>query len=233
MAADKVAATADQRETLMKLEAVFMPHATKQRMEIYDKGTNDYARFVHYTSAEAALNIIRSKRIWMRSTMCMSDHREVQHGYDIVRKVLSENENAKRFFAALDASVPGVAEESFKLFDQWWNDIRFSTYITSISEHDDSEDAHGRLSMWRGFGGNNTAPSRHSSKASKTLTGDRRIANHGQPRRVLTRTGSSRRARPGHPECTDGFRLLSNSRPVSDRVDRLYHAGGRRRLHET
>jgi hypothetical protein len=43
------------------------------------------------------------------------------------------------------------------IINQWWNDIRFSTYITSISEHDDSEDFHGRLSMWRAFGGSNVA----------------------------------------------------------------------------
>jgi hypothetical protein len=152
-----VATTPEQLETLMRLEAIFMPHATKRRMEIYSDGTKDYARFVHYTSAEAALSIIRSKRIWMRSTMCMSDYREVQHGYELLLKVLSRDGNAKRFFAALDACVPGAAEESFKLFDQWWNDIRFSTYITSISEHDDTEDAHGRLSMWRAFGGGNAA----------------------------------------------------------------------------
>jgi hypothetical protein len=34
------------------------------------------------------------------------------------------------------------------------NDIQFNTYITSISEHDAKEDLHGRLSMWRAFGGN-------------------------------------------------------------------------------
>jgi hypothetical protein len=134
-----------------------MPHATKRRLEMYGNGTKDHARFVHYTSADAALSIIRSKRIWMRSTMCMSDYREVQHGYERLRKVLSTNGNAKRFFDVLHACVPGAAQESFKLFDDWWNDIRFSTYITSISEHDDSEDSHGRLSMWRAFGGSNAA----------------------------------------------------------------------------
>jgi hypothetical protein len=29
-----------------------------------------------------------------------------------------------------------------------------NTYISSISEHEDGEDSHGRLSMWRAFGGN-------------------------------------------------------------------------------
>ena len=83
--------------------------------------------------------------------------REIQHGYDILNKVFSVNANLGRFHATLDACVPNAAAEAFTLFNQWWNDIRFSTYITSISEHDDNEDFHGRLSMWRAFGGGNVA----------------------------------------------------------------------------
>jgi hypothetical protein len=39
------------------------------------------AKFVHYTTAEAALSIIRSKRLWMRNATCMADYSEVTHGY--------------------------------------------------------------------------------------------------------------------------------------------------------
>jgi hypothetical protein len=35
--------------------------------------------------------------------------------------------------------------------------IQTRTYIASVSEHDPSEDQHGRLSMWRAFGVNTTA----------------------------------------------------------------------------
>ena len=42
-----------------------MPHYTKRRNVLYDNRTKDYARFVHYTSADAALKIINSKRVWM------------------------------------------------------------------------------------------------------------------------------------------------------------------------
>ena len=38
-------------------------------------------------------------------------------------------------------------------FNNSWSDIRLNTYITCVSEHQDSEDKHGRLSMWRAFGG--------------------------------------------------------------------------------
>jgi hypothetical protein len=39
------------------------------------------------------------------------------------------------------------------MFNESWRNIQFNTYISSISEHQDSEDQHGRLSMWRAFGG--------------------------------------------------------------------------------
>src|SRR5437762_4829055 len=51
----------------------------------------------------------------------------------------------------LNACSPNLAEDSIALFDGWLNDIRFNTYICSVSEHEDAETGHGRLSMWRGF----------------------------------------------------------------------------------
>jgi hypothetical protein len=152
------------------LERIFMPYATRQRDEAYKEQTgkslyegpnDDPLRFVHYTSAEAALSIIRTKRIWMRNTSCMSDYREVQHGFDILQRYFSDKEKSDKFSAALDACAPGVAQEAIKIFGQWWAhpevSTRFNTYITSISLHRLDEDQHGRLSMWRAFGGQNTA----------------------------------------------------------------------------
>jgi hypothetical protein len=141
----------------IKLHSIFWPHGMEKRQKFYKNpltGKNPSARFVHYTSAEAALNIIRSKRIWMRNATCMTDYSEVQHGFSILREFFVNQENLKAFTGVLDAFFEGAALEAIKLFDQWWRDIQFNTYITSISEHDDSEDVRGRLSMWRAFGGN-------------------------------------------------------------------------------
>jgi len=155
----------EQIQRALKLESIFMPHARKQRDEIYKKQTGFEAgvstepiRFVHYTSAEAALSIIKSKRIWMRNTTCMTDYREVQHGFEILQKFFSDKSKTGAFVAALDVCVPGAAMEAINLFNQWWqtipsHNIQLNTYITSISEHDPKEDLHGRLSMWRAFGG--------------------------------------------------------------------------------
>src|ERR1700693_3098635 len=75
----------------IRLEGIFTPLARKQREEFYKRdpvtgAVTDSARFVHYTSAEAALSIIKSKRIWMRNAMSMADYREVQHGFDIYQR---------------------------------------------------------------------------------------------------------------------------------------------------
>jgi hypothetical protein len=82
----------------------------------------------------------------------MIDFRELQHGFETLRNFFApDNPNRGEFVQALDACCDGVGQEAFALFDHWWNDIQFSTYVASISEHDDKEDQHGRLSMWRAF----------------------------------------------------------------------------------
>jgi hypothetical protein len=64
-----------------------MPQARKQRDEHHAREVHEGgARFVHYTSAESALSIIKSKHLWMRNTTCMTDFREVQHGFDILAR---------------------------------------------------------------------------------------------------------------------------------------------------
>ena len=141
----------------VKLEGIFMPQARKQRdgyrQQVTSGAIPDSLRFVHYTSADAALKIIRSKRVWMRNTMCMSDYREVQHGFDMIAKFFADEPKKNQFIKALDVCAPGAAAEAISRFNNWWSDIRRNTYIASISEHDTREDFHGRLSMWRAFGG--------------------------------------------------------------------------------
>jgi hypothetical protein len=133
----------------MKLEGIFRPHAHKHRGDFVAKNQ----RFAHYTSADNALKIIKSKRLWMRNTTCMTDYSEVAHGYRTLVSFFSDDARRKAFTDALDLSAPGAAMEALTLFDQWWNQLQFNSYVASISEHADSEDLHGRLSMWRAFGG--------------------------------------------------------------------------------
>jgi hypothetical protein len=147
----------DQFKRLRRLSAIFMPYAAKQIDETYDideswNFDNRSARFVHYTTADAALKIIKTKRVWMRNALCMADYREVQHGFDILHRYFADQTRIAPFYQAIDLCWPDAAREAITLFNGWLPDILANTYIASLSKHDDSEDSHGRLSMWRGFG---------------------------------------------------------------------------------
>lgn len=150
-------------QTAVRIEKIFIPYGMRQREAAFDRQRADRAgngpdevRFAHYTTAEAALNIIRTKRIWMRNTTCMVDYREVQHGFDILRDYFSP-ERIKQFADALDKSVPGAAVEAINRFDGWWqNNLSLNLFVACVSEHSSKEDVHGRLSMWRAFGSGST-----------------------------------------------------------------------------
>jgi hypothetical protein len=145
-------------EQMLTLESIFMPQAGRQRETAIKGQTKEgnaspsYLRFAHYTSAEAALSIIESKRVWMRNALCMPDYREVQLGMDYLRGFLNQGSNHDLFVSEFDQCASGAAQEALTRFDEWERDIRLDTYVSCISEHDSDEDAHGRLSMWRAFG---------------------------------------------------------------------------------
>jgi hypothetical protein len=79
----------------------------------------------------------------------MSDYSEVQHGF----RRLDPQPGLKSLIDLLDRDFANAGAEALDLFGKWRQDTQLETYITSISEHDASEDMHGRLSMWRAFGG--------------------------------------------------------------------------------
>ncbi len=86
-----------ERELTRKLEGIFMPEARKIRDAFYANSR----RFVHYTSADAALKIIKTKRLWMRNTTCMIDYREVEHGFEMFRSFFSNEEKRRARRSAL------------------------------------------------------------------------------------------------------------------------------------
>jgi hypothetical protein len=153
----KAAVTPEMWERGIRLANIMLPYAMKQTREFFQREPGQtHGRLVHYTAAEAALNIIRTKRFWMRNTNCMSDYSEVQHGFDIFNRFFSDSAKHKSFTEALDDCMPGVGSEAITAFNNSWSDIRLNSYIACLSEHQDSEDSNGRLSMWRAFGGTAT-----------------------------------------------------------------------------
>jgi hypothetical protein len=144
----------DEVQRRARLEGIFMPFARQRRESLFGPISDLKApRFVHYTSAEAALSIIRSKGIWLRNAKCMDDYSEVELGYKMLRDALLDAETDQKFRSCLDGIGAGIAQRVIDLFHHVSSDISLNTYLASLSEHDDSENQHGRLSMWRAFGG--------------------------------------------------------------------------------
>ncbi|HEU0217922.1 MAG TPA: DUF2971 domain-containing protein [Stellaceae bacterium] len=141
--------TAEQKTAVDQLETVFFAHAKKRR----DQLTQDNLRLVHYTTAENAINIIRSRTFWMRDTRSMTDFREVEHGYSKLFEYFTQQPGKRdAFCAALDQYHADAGRDALKRYDDWWTHIRTTTYICCFSEHSNEEDSYGRLSMWRAYG---------------------------------------------------------------------------------
>lgn len=148
--------TPELRAEAERLAKVFMPYATQRYLDYFNKTPGQrFGQLVHYTTAEAALKIIQTKRFWMRNTNCMADYREVQYGFGIFKSFFDDETKRKKFTDALDECSVGAAVEGIGLFNQAWNNtIPMETYIASLSEHRQDEKDRGRLSMWRAFGTN-------------------------------------------------------------------------------
>lgn len=127
---------------------IFFPDAYSRLLAMRAEGS----RLVHYTSAEVGMSIIQNSAVWMRNTMTMNDFSEVEHGLECINAAWDSVEG-RRLHAAVDAIHPGTAEATQEQFNLWLPDMRADTYIACVSEHPPSEDGHGRLSMWRAYGG--------------------------------------------------------------------------------
>lgn len=130
-----------------QMRSVFFSYATKRQKKVEKEDIG----FVHYTSAEVAVQIIKNREIWMRNVQTVNDYREVDHGYDCLNAAL-KSPHGETFKNALNAAFPEMYEKLMGTFRAWFPGMRHDTYITCVSEHLNSENKFGRLSMWRAYG---------------------------------------------------------------------------------
>lgn len=126
----------------------FFPYAS----EATDRVTQLGGRFVYYTTAATAMQIIHNREIWMRNTLVMNDYMEVEHGLNCIVDAY-KSPAGSQLDTALDACFPGIATDIKSLFDAWIPGFRRDTFVACLSEHPPEEDQYGRLSMWRAYGG--------------------------------------------------------------------------------
>lgn len=119
--------------------------------ECYQDIVANDRRFVHYTSADTALKIVRNGELWLRNATVMNDFSEITHGLNIIETAFA-SEAGNRFKAALEDIHQGSLDQVNALYQSWQQDWQFETYIACVSVHRDAEDRSGRLSMWRAYG---------------------------------------------------------------------------------
>lgn len=128
------------------INRVLMPYATEAQARV-EGGT----RFVHYTSAKSALEILQSRCMWMRNATCMNDYNEMRDGLRCLVEAFHTPAGTV-FNEALNDCHAGLAAELDAKFTAAAPNLIEHTYITCLSEHSDDEELYGRLSMWRAYG---------------------------------------------------------------------------------
>ena len=108
-------------------------------------------KMAHYTTAANAALILKNQSLWLRNAAVMNDFSEVAYGNSCLHQALETGLGAR-----LNKAVDNVHVGLFKSVAERLNNLdlhtRLHTYLTSFSAHD-PQDYHGRLSMWRAYGG--------------------------------------------------------------------------------
>lgn len=130
-----------------RLLKIFYPDDAEQLSKI----ESENIRFAYYTSADVAKQIIDKKEIWLRNATVMNDFLEITYGLDLTKKAFG-SAPWKDIMSAANSVLPGIQEKVMAHFNYWDRYLPTETYLTCLSLHDDKEDEHGRLSMWRAYG---------------------------------------------------------------------------------
>lgn len=125
-----------------ELSNLFFSYSIKEKERIQ----KDNIHFAHYTSADAAIKIIRNKEVWMRNALCMNDFSEVRYGLQCLHEPYE-----KLLKPFLETIFPKITQEFTDIFDGWKPHFLYQTYLSCVSEHHEKENYTGRLSMWRTF----------------------------------------------------------------------------------
>lgn len=135
-----------------KLANLFMPYAMSKLEAAKKNGT----KFVHYTSAFAATEVIQNEEVWLRNALVMNDFSEVQHGETCLAESWKDEDVGGRLRTLLNNLEAGLADQFANTFDAHTNERNAQSFLISVSEHggpETPEDKYGRLSMWRAYGG--------------------------------------------------------------------------------
>lgn len=138
-------------EKINTLNEIFFQNNRERISVLINEGT----RFAYYTTAENAFKIIDSQKLWMRNILTMNDFSEFEHGRQCLIEAMKSEAGVQMIQLLDQINDFNACSKAYESFNIWTELIRGNTCITCFSEHDNSEDQTGRLSMWRAYGGKN------------------------------------------------------------------------------
>jgi hypothetical protein len=97
-----------------ELYEIFFPYAHERARAAKEKNR----RFVHYSSADAAIKMITNREVWMRKAKCMNDFSEIEYGMRCLVAAIQSVEG-KRLRTVLERLFPGLFDQVAQAFYGW------------------------------------------------------------------------------------------------------------------
>jgi hypothetical protein len=110
-------------------------------------------QLAHYTSITTLESILKFNQIWLSNPLFMNDHEELHFGLRIAEQEFMIHEGIRAACGNKESHEILINDFQKKL-RQIGSEHAFDTYIACFSLHEAVKDKDGKLSMWRGYGGN-------------------------------------------------------------------------------
>lgn len=106
----------------------------------------------HYTSIATLESMLRNREFWLSNPLFMNDHEELAFGINLANQEFRAHEGIR-----LACRTDERYEKLRHAFEQKLSHLSafdaFDTYVMCFSLHSKDDDQDGKLSMWRGYGG--------------------------------------------------------------------------------
>lgn len=135
----------------------FLPDIIKDGNKLFLNNQN----LAYYTNGDVLYSILKYKELWLRSTACMNDYREIRYASEYVRNLLLDNDS--RMFKSVVNALKLITkfpeeylrEELVNMLDKISVGLYLHTYIMCLTEHDEKEFPDGNLQMFNSYGRGN------------------------------------------------------------------------------
>lgn len=105
----------------------------------------------HYTSMAVLEKILKTEEVWFSNPLFMNDLEEVRFGFRRGREIFKQSETIRVACDTADR-YNALKHYFYHYFNEFDQKQALDVYVFCLSQHE-RENEDGRLSMWRGYGG--------------------------------------------------------------------------------